>query len=168
VAYARDSSPDTDDEYDAMENPRTRADPVVAENLQRFFNAESDDIAEEVLPTPSPGITIGGNARLSGIPRHSSGACRWMFPLRGLHQRGRGLPGLHPSADPMDLEFVMPGLGILLRVVSDLEHVISIPLADTPLLMNLANHPSTSVRRCEVLTHSCMFLYMISCMIFLY
>ena len=33
VAYARYSSPDTDDEYDVMENPRTLADRVVIKNL---------------------------------------------------------------------------------------------------------------------------------------
>ena len=33
MIYARDSSPDTDDEYDAMEDVRTRADASIARNL---------------------------------------------------------------------------------------------------------------------------------------
>ena len=51
MAYAPESSPDTDDEYDAMEDPPIRADRVVAKNLQRLFDAEADDVAaEEVRP----------------------------------------------------------------------------------------------------------------------
>ena len=34
MAYAPESSPDTDDEYDAMEDPRTRVVSMVAMNLQ--------------------------------------------------------------------------------------------------------------------------------------
>uniref|UniRef100_A0A2N9EA97 Aminotransferase-like plant mobile domain-containing protein n=1 Tax=Fagus sylvatica TaxID=28930 RepID=A0A2N9EA97_FAGSY len=41
VIYARDSSPDTDDEYDAMEDVRTRADASIARNLQAELDAEA-------------------------------------------------------------------------------------------------------------------------------
>ena len=33
MAYAPESSPDTDDEYDAMEDVRTRVDASIARNL---------------------------------------------------------------------------------------------------------------------------------------
>ena len=44
--------------------------------------------------------------------------------------------------------------------------VISL-VANMPLLTNLADHLSSSVHRCEVFTHSCMSLYLMSSMIFL-
>uniref|UniRef100_A0A2N9FHL4 Aminotransferase-like plant mobile domain-containing protein n=1 Tax=Fagus sylvatica TaxID=28930 RepID=A0A2N9FHL4_FAGSY len=52
VIYARDSSPDTDDEYDAMEDVRTRADASIARNLQAELDAEAAGLA------PFPRITL--------------------------------------------------------------------------------------------------------------
>uniref|UniRef100_A0A2N9FFK2 Uncharacterized protein n=1 Tax=Fagus sylvatica TaxID=28930 RepID=A0A2N9FFK2_FAGSY len=127
VAYARDSSPDTDDEYDAMENPRTRAVHVV-------------------LPTPSPGITIGGSARLSGIPRHSS-KMSVDAPLTRTSLKRPRATRTPPSADPIDAEFVVPGVRHPLHGGIRPWSMITILLADTPLLMNLANHPTASVCR---------------------
>ena len=70
VAYAPESSPDTDDEYDVMEDPRTRADSAIARNLQAELDAEAACIAAGAArPPPGPGITIGGNARSSGASR---------------------------------------------------------------------------------------------------
>jgi hypothetical protein len=63
VAYAPDSPPNTNEEYDAMEISNERTDRQVAENLQRFFDAESDDGADDFSPTPSPGIVIGETTR---------------------------------------------------------------------------------------------------------
>jgi hypothetical protein len=45
VAYAPESSPNTDDEYDAMEDVRTRADSAIARNLQAELDAEAAGIA---------------------------------------------------------------------------------------------------------------------------
>ena len=73
-----------------------------------------------------------------------------------------------PSADPLDAEFVMPRVRYPLQGGIRPRSLVIVLLTDTLLLTNLANHPLTSVRRCKVLTHHCMFLYMISCMIFLY
>ena len=103
MAYARDDSPDTDDEYDAKENPPTCAYCVVAKNLQRFFDAE------EVLPTPNPGITIGDSARLSDTSRSSSGAPADAPPTRTSSKRPRATRA-PPSADPIDSDFVMLGI----------------------------------------------------------
>ena len=70
VAYTPEGSPNTDDEYEAMENARTRADSVIAKNLQVELDAEAVGIAVGVArPPPGPGITIGGNARSSGASR---------------------------------------------------------------------------------------------------
>ena len=41
VIYARDSTPNTDDEYDAMEDVHTRADASIARNLQAELDAEA-------------------------------------------------------------------------------------------------------------------------------
>ena len=70
MAYTLEVYSDTDDEYEAMENARTRADSVIARNLQVELNAEAVGIAAGVArPPPGPGITIGGNARSSGASR---------------------------------------------------------------------------------------------------
>ena len=45
VAYVPESSPDTDDEYDAMEDVHTRVDSAMARNLQADFDAEAAGIA---------------------------------------------------------------------------------------------------------------------------
>ena len=89
VVYAQESSIDTDNEYDVMENPCTCVDRVVVENLQQFFDLESDDVAEEVRPPPGPGITIGGSARSSGTPRRSYRMPAGSPPVRTLLKRPR-------------------------------------------------------------------------------
>ena len=48
VIYAWDSSPDTDDEYDAMEDVRIRADASIARNLQAELDAEAAGLASGV------------------------------------------------------------------------------------------------------------------------
>ena len=69
VIYARDSSPDTDDEYDAMEDIRTRFDASIARNLQEELDAEAAGLASGAArPSSQPGITIGHSARPSGAP----------------------------------------------------------------------------------------------------
>jgi hypothetical protein len=110
VAYASESPPDTDDDYNAMEDPRTRADRVITENLQRRFDAEADDTATgEVRPPPGAGITIGGNTRSSGAPRRSSRMPAGTLPVRPLSKRPRAAQA-PPSASPISKDFVMPGV----------------------------------------------------------
>ena len=128
--------------------------------MQRFFDAETDDVVEEVLPAPSPGITIGGNARLSGMPRRSSGALANVPPMRTSSKRLRATRA-PPSADPMDPEFIMPGIRYPLQGGIRPQNVILVLLTDTPLLMNLVNHPSMSVRCFEVFFKTCTFLYVL-------
>ena len=52
VIYAPESSPDTDDEYDAMEDVRTRADASIARNLQAELDAEAAGFVSSAVITP--------------------------------------------------------------------------------------------------------------------
>ena len=66
VIYAPESSPDTDDEYDAMEDVRTRADASIAWNLQAKLDAEAAGLVSSATrPPPQPGVVIGRSARPS-------------------------------------------------------------------------------------------------------
>jgi hypothetical protein len=63
VAYAPESSPDTDDEYDAMEDVRTRVDASLARDLQAEFDAEAAGSAPSAARAPPrPGVVIGRSA----------------------------------------------------------------------------------------------------------
>uniref|UniRef100_A0A2N9F631 Aminotransferase-like plant mobile domain-containing protein n=1 Tax=Fagus sylvatica TaxID=28930 RepID=A0A2N9F631_FAGSY len=67
VLYEPESPPDTDDEYDAMEDVRTRVDASIARNLQAELDAEAAGLASSAArPSSRPGITIGRSARPSG------------------------------------------------------------------------------------------------------
>ena len=149
VIYARDSSPDTDDEYDTMEDVRTRFDASIARNLQEELDAEAAGLASGAArPSSQPGITIGRSARPSGAPRQPTAAPAVDPPTRSKRQRSDRAP---PSADPIPEDYVAPGFryppwgGIRPR------HTITTPVVDTPLLRDLHDHPSSSVRRCQVL-----------------
>ena len=110
VTYAPKSSPDTDNEYDTMEGPCTRADSVIARNLQEHFDAEAAGIAAgEVWPPLGPGITIGGNARSSGASHRSSRMPMGAPPARPSSKRQKA-DWIPPSADPIPEDFIMPGL----------------------------------------------------------
>uniref|UniRef100_A0A2N9FQ75 Uncharacterized protein n=1 Tax=Fagus sylvatica TaxID=28930 RepID=A0A2N9FQ75_FAGSY len=72
VVYAPESSPDTDDEYDAMEDVRTHADASIARNLQAELDVEVAGLVSSVArPPPRPGVLIGRSARPSGTTRPS-------------------------------------------------------------------------------------------------
>ena len=72
VIYAPESSPDTDDEYDAMEDVRTHADASISRNLQAELDAEAAGLVSSAArPPPRPGVVIGRNARPSGTTRPS-------------------------------------------------------------------------------------------------
>jgi hypothetical protein len=73
VAYAPESSPDIDDEYDAMEDVRTCADASIARNLQAELDAEAAGLVSSATqPSSRPGVVIGRSARPSGTTRPSS------------------------------------------------------------------------------------------------
>uniref|UniRef100_A0A2N9I6H3 Aminotransferase-like plant mobile domain-containing protein n=1 Tax=Fagus sylvatica TaxID=28930 RepID=A0A2N9I6H3_FAGSY len=147
VAYEPESPPNTNDEYDAMEDVRTRADASIARNLQAELDAEAAGLASGATRPPSrPGITIGRSARPSGAPRQPAAAPTVAPPARSKRQRSDHAP---PSADPIPKDYIAPGFryppcgGIRPR------YPVTTPVADTPLLTGLHGHPSSSVRRCE-------------------
>jgi hypothetical protein len=168
VAYASESPSDTDDEYNAMEDPRTRADWVIAENSQRRFDAEADVAAAgEVRPPPGAGITIGGSTRSFGTPRRSSRTPAGTPPVRPPSKRPR-VARAPPSAGPISEDFVMPGVRYPPQGGIRPRHTVFTPIHDMPLLTNLIAHPSTSVRHCEVRIYPYMFLYLMSSMVFFF
>jgi hypothetical protein len=168
VAYAPESSPDTDDEYNTMEDPRTHADSVIARNLQEHFDAEAASVAAgEARPPPGPGITIGGSARSSGASCRSSRTPTGAPPVRSSSKRPR-VDRTPPSADPIPEDFIMPGIRYPPQGGIRLSYPVITPVMDTPLLTNLVNHPSSSVRRCEVFIRFCMSFCFVLSMIFLY
>ncbi len=156
VAYAPKSSPDTDDEYDAMEDPCTHADRMVVANLQRAFDVEVDGVAAGVWPPPRVGITIGGSTRSSGTPLRSSGMPTSSPPMRLSSKRLRAA-WAPPSAGPILEDFVMPGVKYPPQGGIRPRYTVITPVADTPFLTNLAEHPSSSVHHCEVFTHFASF-----------
>uniref|UniRef100_A0A2N9I4K1 Aminotransferase-like plant mobile domain-containing protein n=1 Tax=Fagus sylvatica TaxID=28930 RepID=A0A2N9I4K1_FAGSY len=80
VAYQPKSSSDTDDEYDAMEDVRTRFDASIARNLQAELDAEAAGLASSAArPSSRPGITIGRSAR----PSEDYIAQGFRYPPRG-------------------------------------------------------------------------------------
>ena len=160
MAYAPESSPDTDDEYDAMEDVRTCADSTMARNLQAELDAEAAGIAAGAArPPPGPSITISRSARPSGTPRHPTTRSTGAPPTRLKRQRA---DGISHSADAIPEDFVAPGFrypplgGIRPR------HHITTAVVVTPLLTNLTVHPSSLVRRCEVPTYFCIFLFLLA------
>ncbi len=108
VAYAPESSPNTDDEYDAMEDVRTRVNSAIARNLQAKLDAEAASIAASAArPTPGPGITIGGSARSSGASRQPTRTPMGAPPRRSSSKRQRA-DRVPPSADPIPEDFIAP------------------------------------------------------------
>jgi hypothetical protein len=100
VAYTPESSLDTDDEYDAMEDVRTHADSAIARNLQAELDAEAASITAGAARPPSKlGITIGCSSRPSSAPRRPTTLSTGVPPARSKRKRADCAPLL---ADPVD------------------------------------------------------------------
>ena len=107
VLYEPESPPDTDDEYDAMEDVRTRVDASIARNLQAELDAEAAGLASNTArPSSRLGITIGRSARPSGAPRQSAVVPAAASPARSKRQRSDHAP---LSADPIPEDYAAPG-----------------------------------------------------------
>uniref|UniRef100_A0A2N9HS89 Aminotransferase-like plant mobile domain-containing protein n=1 Tax=Fagus sylvatica TaxID=28930 RepID=A0A2N9HS89_FAGSY len=146
VAYEPESSPDTNDEYDAMEDVRTHADASISRNLQAELDAEAAGLASGTAqPSSRPGITIGHSARPSGAPRQPTAAPTIVPPTRSMRQRSNRAP---PSPDPIPKDYIALGFRYPPRGGIRSRHTVTTPVADTPLLTDLHDHPSSSVRRC--------------------
>ena len=151
VLYEPESPPDTDDEYEAMEDVRTRVDASIARNLQAELDAEAAGLASSTAPPSSrPGITIGRSARPSGAPRQSAAAPAAAPPARSKRQRSDRAP---LSADPIPEDYAAPGFRYPPQGGIRPRYPVTTPVVDTPLLTGLHSHPSSSVRRCEVLVY---------------
>ena len=148
VVYETESPPDTDEEYDAMEDVRTRFDASIARNLQAELDAEAAGLASSTArPSSRPGITIGRSARPSGAPRQSAAASAAALLARSKRQRSDRAP---LSADPIPEDYAAPGFRYPPRGGIRPRYPVTTPVVDTPLLTGLYGHPSSSVIRCEV------------------
>ena len=117
VAYVPESSPDTNDEYDAMEDVHTRVDSAMARNLQADFDAEAAGIAVGAARPPSrPGVIIGRSARPSGAPRQPTMTLTGAPPARSKRQSVIALLFLRTLCQRTTLH---RGLNILLGVAFD-------------------------------------------------
>uniref|UniRef100_A0A2N9GAQ6 Aminotransferase-like plant mobile domain-containing protein n=1 Tax=Fagus sylvatica TaxID=28930 RepID=A0A2N9GAQ6_FAGSY len=119
VLYEPDSPPDTDDEYDAMEDVRTRVDASIARN------PAGRALMPRLLPVAAP----------PAAP-----------PARSKRQRSDRAP---LSADPIPEDYVAPGFRYPPQGGIRPRYPVTTPVVDTSLLTGLHSHPSSSVRRCE-------------------
>uniref|UniRef100_A0A2N9IGM1 Aminotransferase-like plant mobile domain-containing protein n=1 Tax=Fagus sylvatica TaxID=28930 RepID=A0A2N9IGM1_FAGSY len=148
VIYAPESSPDTDDEYDAMEDVRTRFDASIARNLQAELDAEAAGPASSAArPPPRPGVVIGRSARPSETTRPSpQPRSTGIPPSRLKRQRTGGIPD---SAGTIPEDYVAPGFRYPPQGGIRPRYPVTVEISDTPLLTNLLAHPSSLVRRCQ-------------------
>jgi hypothetical protein len=168
VVYAPERSPDTDDEYDAMEDVRTRFDASIARNLQAELDAEATGPASSAArPPPRPGVVIGRSARPSETTRPSPQPGVTTGPSdapsaapRRPHTRLTGIPssrlkrqrteGIPDSAGTIPEDYVAPGFRYPPQGGIRPRYPVAVEISDTPLLTNLLAHPSSLVRRCQV------------------
>ena len=151
VLYEPESPPNTNDEYEAMEDVRTGVDASIARNLQAELDAEAAGLASSTArPSSRPGITIGRSARPSGAPCQFVAAPAAAPPARSKRQRS-DRPLL--SADPIPEDYAALGFRYPPQGGIRPRYPVTTPVVDTPLLTGLHNHPSSSVRRCEVFVH---------------
>jgi hypothetical protein len=176
VAYAPESSPDTDDEYDAMEDVRTRVDASLARDLQAEFDAEAAGLApsaarapprpgvvigrsagpsETTRPSPQPSVTTGSSDAPPAAPRRAHTRSTGILPSRLKRQRSEGIPD---SAGTIPEDYVAPGFRYPPHGGIRPRYPIAVEISDTPLLTNLLAHPSSLVRRCQVPSYLHMFL----------
>uniref|UniRef100_A0A2N9HVC3 Aminotransferase-like plant mobile domain-containing protein n=1 Tax=Fagus sylvatica TaxID=28930 RepID=A0A2N9HVC3_FAGSY len=136
-----------DDEYDAMEDVRTRVDASLARDLQAEFDAEAAGLSSSTArPSSRPGITIGRSARPSSAPRQPTAAPPAAPPARSKRRKSDRDP---LSADPIPEDHVVPGFRYPPQGGIRPRYPVTTPVADTLLLTDLHNHPSSSVRRCQ-------------------
>uniref|UniRef100_A0A2N9IQ76 Aminotransferase-like plant mobile domain-containing protein n=1 Tax=Fagus sylvatica TaxID=28930 RepID=A0A2N9IQ76_FAGSY len=122
VLYEPDSPPDTDDEYDAM---------------------------EDVLPfglllglVSLLAVVLGPLVHLASLTAAPPAAP----PARSKRQRSDRAP---LSADPIPEDYVAPGFRYPPQGGIRPRYPVTTPVVDTSLLTGLHSHPSSSVRRCE-------------------
>uniref|UniRef100_A0A2N9EGT4 Uncharacterized protein n=1 Tax=Fagus sylvatica TaxID=28930 RepID=A0A2N9EGT4_FAGSY len=149
VAYAPESSPDTDDEYDAMEDVRTRVDASLAREPAGW--SLMPRLLVQLLVRlgllPRPGVVIGRSAGPSETTRPSpQPRSTGILPSRLKRQRSEGIPD---SAGTIPEDYVAPGFRYPPHGGIRPRYPVAVEISDTPLLTNLLAHPSSLVRRCQ-------------------
>uniref|UniRef100_A0A2N9H5H2 Uncharacterized protein n=1 Tax=Fagus sylvatica TaxID=28930 RepID=A0A2N9H5H2_FAGSY len=145
VAYAPESSPDTDDEYDAMEDvppSAARAPPRPGVVIGR-----SAGPSETTRPSPQPSVTTGSSDAPPAAPRRAHTRSTGILPSRLKRQRSEGIPD---SAGTIPEDYVAPGFRYPPHGGIRPRYPVAVEISDTPLLTNLLAHPSSLVRRCQV------------------
>jgi hypothetical protein len=124
---------------------------LLPETLQAEFDAEAAGLASSTVRPPSrPSITIGRSARPSSAPRQPAAAPPVAPPARSKRRRSDRAP---LSADPLPEDYVAPGFRYPPQGGIRPRYPVTTPVVDTSLLTGLHNHPSSSVRRCEVFVY---------------
>uniref|UniRef100_A0A2N9HFR4 Aminotransferase-like plant mobile domain-containing protein n=1 Tax=Fagus sylvatica TaxID=28930 RepID=A0A2N9HFR4_FAGSY len=116
-------------------------------DLQAEFDAEAAGLSSSTArPSSRPGITIGRSARPSSAPRQPTAAPPAAPPARSKRRKSDRDP---LSADPIPEDHVVPGFRYPPQGGIRPRYPVTTPVADTLLLTDLHNHPSSSVRRCQ-------------------
>uniref|UniRef100_A0A2N9FKF9 Aminotransferase-like plant mobile domain-containing protein n=1 Tax=Fagus sylvatica TaxID=28930 RepID=A0A2N9FKF9_FAGSY len=123
VLYEPDSPPDTDDEYDAMEDLLVLFGLLLG--LVSLLAVALDPPVRLVQPAAAP----------PAAP-----------PARSKRQRSDRAP---LSADPIPEDYVAPGFRYPPQGGIRPRYPVTTPVVDTSLLTGLHSHPSSSVRRCQ-------------------
>uniref|UniRef100_A0A2N9GWB8 Uncharacterized protein n=1 Tax=Fagus sylvatica TaxID=28930 RepID=A0A2N9GWB8_FAGSY len=149
VIYARDSSPDTDDEYDAMEDVRCRSCLLGAARpplLPGVIIGRSARPSGTTRPSPQPSATTGPSDTPSDALRRPHTRSTGIPPSRLKRQRAEGIPD---SAGAIPEDYVAPGFRYPPQGGIRPRYPVAVEISDTPLLTNLLAHPSSLVRRCQ-------------------
>ena len=113
-----------------------------------MLDAEAAGLASGATQPPSwPSIVIGRSARPSGAPPRPTATPTAAPPTRSKRQRSDRTP---LSADPVPEDYAAPGFRYPPRGGIRPRYPVTTPVADTPLLTGLHDHPSSSVIRYEV------------------
>uniref|UniRef100_A0A2N9H701 Aminotransferase-like plant mobile domain-containing protein n=1 Tax=Fagus sylvatica TaxID=28930 RepID=A0A2N9H701_FAGSY len=116
-------------------------------DLQAEFDAEAAGLSSSTArPSSRPGVTIGRSARPSSAPRQPTAAPPAAPPARSKRRKSDRDP---LSADPIPEDHVVPGFRYPPQGGIRPRYPVTTPVADTLLLTDLHNHPSSSVRRCQ-------------------
>uniref|UniRef100_A0A2N9FEH4 Aminotransferase-like plant mobile domain-containing protein n=1 Tax=Fagus sylvatica TaxID=28930 RepID=A0A2N9FEH4_FAGSY len=141
VAYAPESSPDTDDEYDAMEDCGSASSSTWSRLIGRSARP-----SETTRPSPQPGVTTGPSDAPSAAPRRPHTRSTGIPSSRLKRQRTEGIPD---SAGTIPEDYVAPGFRYPPQGGIRPRYPVAVEISDTPLLTNLLAHPSSLVRRCQ-------------------
>uniref|UniRef100_A0A2N9ISX8 Aminotransferase-like plant mobile domain-containing protein n=1 Tax=Fagus sylvatica TaxID=28930 RepID=A0A2N9ISX8_FAGSY len=148
VAYAPESSPDTDDErsFDAEAAGLASSAAIRPPPRPGVVIGRSARPSETTRPSPQPGVTTGPSDAPSAAPRRPHTRSTGIPPSRLKRQRTEGIPD---SAGTIPEDYVAPGFRYPPHGGIRPRYPVAVEISDTPLLTNLLAHPSSLVRRCQ-------------------